>query len=89
MDNVTIGVLCSLIGAIVSFFTITIYYKQDGQHDGNISTKIDYIQRGVDDIRLDIKAQDNKIEGMIERIAKVEESTKSAHHRIDELSKEE
>ncbi|MCR3760431.1 hypothetical protein KYB31_15745 [Clostridium felsineum] len=85
MNNVTIGVICSLLGAVVSFFTITKYYQQGGQHDGNISTKIDYIQRGVDDIRIDIKAQDNKIEGIIERIAKVEESAKSAHHRLDNL----
>lgn len=67
MDNVTIGVICSLLGVVVSFFTITTYYKTNGQHDGNISTKIDYIQRGVDDIRIDIKAQDNKIEGLIEK----------------------
>ncbi|MFL0251416.1 hypothetical protein ACJDT4_13415 [Clostridium neuense] len=85
MDNVTIGVICSLLGVVVSFFTITTYYKTNGQHDGNISTKIDYIQRGVDDIRIDIKAQDNKIEGLIEKVAKVEESAKSAHHRIDTL----
>lgn len=85
MDNVTIGVICSLLGAVVSFISISIYYRQDGQHDGNISTKIDYIQRGVDDIRLDIKAQDNKIENIIERLAKVEDSTKSAHHRLDRI----
>ena len=43
----------------------------------------------MDDIRIDIKAQDRKISEVSERLIRVEESTKSAHHRIDEFMKEE
>jgi hypothetical protein len=47
--------------------------------------QLNYISRGVDDIKLDIKDQNRKISSLVERVAKVEESTKSAHHRIDDI----
>lgn len=89
MDNVTIGVICSLLGAVVSFFTITRYYKQDTKEEATSNTRLadrlDYISNGVDNIRIDIKAQAQKIDTMAERLTRVEESTKSAHHRLDSL----
>ena len=89
MDNVTIGVICSLLGAIVSFFTVVRYYKQNTQEETTDNTRLkdrlDYISNGVDNIRLDIKAQSMKIDNITERLTRVEESAKSAHHRIDGL----
>lgn len=89
MNNVTIGVICSVLGVIVSAFTITRLYKQDTKKDAEVSTELkaqlNYISKGVDDIRLDIRAQANKIDAIVERVTRVEESTKSAHHRIDNL----
>lgn len=93
MTNVTIGVLCSLLGAVVGVFTIMRLYKQDTKDEAASSTRLadrlDYISNGVDDIRIDIKTQAQKIDNIVERLARVEESTKSAHHRIDGLEREE
>ncbi|WP_143287327.1 hypothetical protein [Caloramator quimbayensis] len=62
--------------------------KDDRDSVGNavrLEAKVDYISKGVDDIRLDIKDHGRKIDDIDRRVTRVEESTKSAHHRIDEL----
>lgn len=93
MNEISVGLICSVVGAIVGFLGFIRFYKKDTQEEASCNTKLgidmEYIKRGVDDIRLDIKAQDRKISGLSERLVRVEESTKSAHHRIDGLEKEE
>ena len=59
--------------------------KEETKIQTRLETQLNYISRGVDDIKLDMKMQDNKINGVIERVAKVEESSKSAHKRIDDI----
>jgi hypothetical protein len=46
---------------------------------------VEYIKRGVDDIRLEQKAQGKRIDELTERVTRVEESAKQAHHRINRL----
>lgn len=93
MNGISIGVVCSVVGAVVGILGFIRFYKKDTQEEASCNTKLgidmEYIKRGVDDIRLDIKAQDRKISDVIERVVRVEESTKSAHHRIDGLEREE
>lgn len=85
--DVVISIVCSVIGAIVAVWGMTRYVRKDTQEDTasstRLETKLDYVSKGVDDIRLDIKDQGRKIDGMNERLTRVEESAKSAHHRID------
>ncbi len=50
-----------------------------------MATKLDFISQGVNNIQVKIEAQENKFIAMNERITRVEESTKSAHHRIDTI----
>ncbi len=89
--NVEITVICTIVGAIVGYMSLQKKNQKDIETDASqktvVATKLDYISKGVDDIRLDIKAQDTKISNVIERLIKVEESTKSAHHRLDTLEK--
>lgn len=91
-----IGIVCTLIGAVLGILGFTRTKKRDTIEDTReaqaeaskqtlVETKLDYISKGVDDIRLDIKAQDRKIQDVIERVTRVEESTKSAHKRIDSI----
>ncbi|NRS51026.1 hypothetical protein [Brevibacillus sp. HB2.2] len=49
---------------------------------------IEFIKRGVDDIRLDQKAQGKLFDELSERVTRVEESTKQAHKRLDRLDDE-
>lgn len=91
-----IGLCCTILGAGLGILGYTRTKKRDTREDTReaqnqatkqtlVETKLDYISKGVDDIRLDIKAQARDIQALKERIIKCEESTKSAHKRIDSI----
>lgn len=92
MNEISIALLCSLFGTLIGIAGYIRLSKKDIQEDTSSSTrletKLDYVSKGVDDIRLDIRDQGRKIEGMNDRLIRCEESTKSAHHRLDEHLKE-
>lgn len=92
METISIALICSIIGAGISYFTFqrnrTNDIRADTREEADTRAKLDYISRGVDDIRVDIKTQDRKINDMNERLIRAEESTKSAHKRIDGLEEE-
>ena len=58
---------------------------QQASADTNLRVDVEYIKRGVDDIRLEQKAQGKRIDDLAERVTRVEESAKQAHKRIDRL----
>jgi predicted RND superfamily exporter protein len=104
MNGISIAAICTIVGAVCTIVGTLIGYKtfrkdsekdtkdevrEDTRCNTRLESKLDYVSKGVDDIRLDIKAQDRKISEIVERVARVEESAKSAHHRIAELVKEE
>jgi len=60
----------------------------DAAIDTALKSDVDYIKRGVDDIKVDMRVQVAKIEDIDRRVTRVEESAKSAHKRIDTLEKE-
>lgn len=92
METITISVICSIVAAVISIATYNRNTNKDLKKNTEEGTytkaKLDYISKGVDDIRLDIKAQDRKIEDINSRLIRVEESTKSAHKRLDTFEKE-
>jgi septal ring factor EnvC (AmiA/AmiB activator) len=92
--TITIAVL----GAVGTLFGIFMGYqnsrksdtkdiKTNATEDAELRADIKYIARGVEDIRIDLKAQEKRHGELSERVARVEESTKSAHHRIDKIEK--
>ncbi|MBV4421005.1 hypothetical protein [Clostridium tyrobutyricum] len=89
----TVGLICSIVGTFVGYKSFKNETKRnfkqevsnDAKGDTQLKMQLDYISRGVDDIKLDIKDQNRKISSLIERVARIEESVKSAHHRIDDL----
>jgi hypothetical protein len=89
MDATTVGIISAVTGIIIGFLGYKRTATKDIKEESNAQTKLEmqlsYISRGVDDIKLDMKMQDTKINGVIERVAKVEESAKSAHKRLDDL----
>ena len=84
-----IGVIGTLAGFLISYLafqrTRDNDLKSDAQEDGVIKTKLDSIGKGVDDIRIDLKANEKQMFRMSEQLVRVDESTKSAHKRIDKL----
>lgn len=94
--NIEVTVICTIVGAIIGYMSYQKKNQKDIENDASqkalMSSKLDYISNAVDNIRIDfkelkidVKNQDAKVNSMNERLIKVEESAKSAHHRIDEL----
>lgn len=94
--NIEVTVICTIVGAIIGYMSYQKKNQKDIENDASqkalMSSKLDYISNAVDNIRIDfkelkidVKNQDAKVNSMNERLIKVEESSKSAHNRIDEL----
>ncbi|MFD0825869.1 hypothetical protein ACT8ZR_09340 [Neobacillus sp. M.A.Huq-85] len=88
-SQVLIGIVCTIIGAIVGVLTYNRNRDKDVRNDAAdtavIRTKLDNISSGIDSIRIDIKANEKRVSELSERVIRVEESTKSAHKRLDVL----
>jgi hypothetical protein len=48
-----------------------------------MDAKLDAIASGVDDIRVDMRTMRDRLQDFGERLTAVEQSAKSAHHRLD------
>ncbi|MFW7187354.1 hypothetical protein [Lysinibacillus sp. BNK-21] len=59
--------------------------KDDGKQSAEVSAQLQYISKGVDDIRIDIKANEKQVQVLSERVTRVEESQKSFHKRLDKV----
>ena len=93
---VTQEVLAYIIGIVGTISAIVfgvIAYKRNnkadneskGKENGMMMTEIGYIKSGVDDIKRKQERQEEHHIEVISRLTTVEESAKSAHHRIDGL----
>lgn len=89
--NIEVTVICTIVGAIIGYMSYQKKNQKDIETDAAqktlLATKLDYISKGVDDIRLDFKAQAREIQDIKMTIVKLKESIKSAHHRLDSLEK--
>ncbi|MDR7318932.1 hypothetical protein [Brevibacillus nitrificans] len=61
---------------------------QQASADTNLKVDVEYIKRGVDDIRAEQRSQGKEIEKLAERVTRVEESAKQAHKRLDRIDGE-
>lgn len=59
--------------------------KEDSTQMTTVIVKLENINDGVREIKSDIKAVKDEVESIKERVVIVEQSTKSAHKRIDTL----
>lgn len=96
MDFVTLAPLITVVAAISGIAlgwmgrarTISQDVERRASADALQRADVEYIKRGVDDIRLEQKAQGKRIDELAERVTRVEESTKQAHKRLDRLDDE-
>lgn len=97
--NIEIGLLISVLGLLVAFQGYQLNkhkhsteektsVKKDAESEAEIRARLGYISKGVDDIRIDLKANEKQMVALGERLTRVEESTKQAHKRLDNLEKE-
>lgn len=59
--------------------------RKDATETATINVKLDTINRGVDDIKIEQKTISKDIKELSDRVLVVEQSAKSAHHRIDDM----
>lgn len=85
MDWVSVlGVVSAIfLGWITFIRTIKKSIREDAGAGVQIQTDVDYIKRGVDEMRLEQKDQGRRFDALSERVTRVEESAKQAHKRID------
>ena len=90
--NILIGIVGVIVGLSINYSNyrkvqdknIKSETKEEASESSEIKTSLAYISKGVDDIRIDIKANERRVSELSERVTRVEESTKSAHHRLNE-----
>ena len=89
METISIALICTIGGFILSYAAFMRNkdnaIRAETKEDAETKAKLDYISKGVDDIRFDNKARDRQIQDLAKDMIEVKQSTKSAHHRIDEL----
>ena len=59
--------------------------QEKAERDTRINIKLDDISGDVKDVKYDISSVKKKVEDIDKRLIIVEQSTKSAHHRIDRI----
>lgn len=85
-----LGVFGTIVFAYLAFHKTTKDdSEENGKETGQILTELGYVKKGIDDLNAKIEKQEERYLRLIERIAKVEQSAKSAHKRIDQLTGQE
>lgn len=90
---ISIGLIFTIVGGIIGYATFYMNSKKNTKQETKeevamstkLDTKLDMISKNIDEIRLDNKEFTKSIQQFGERLSAVESSTKSAHHRIDQL----
>jgi len=84
-----IAALAGLSGILLGWHGKTKTYRdevaKEATADASLQTDVSYIKRGIDDIRVDLRMQGQRMDGLSERITRVEESAKQAHKRLDRI----
>lgn len=86
------AIVGGIAGIVFGLVTLFRNKKQDdnqqGRESGTVLSDLGYIKAGVDEIKSEQKEQRKTNIEFITRLTAVEESTKQAHKRIDELKHE-
>lgn len=90
---ISIGLVFTIIGGLIGYATFYMNSKKNTKQETKeevatstrLDTKLDMISKNIDEIRLDNKEFTKSMQQIGERLSTVESSTKSAHHRIDNL----
>lgn len=90
--NVIITCVAAICGIVFGYLTVQARIKneskQSGVEAGQLKVDIDYIKRSSDTTLLELKCLNRTVNNHADRLARVEESTKQAHLRINEIREE-
>lgn len=82
-EIIALGAL--VLSAIVALANGSRNTRADAANQAEVKAKLDGVARGVDEIRMDMRALKNDVSAHTAKLAELEGSCKSAHHRIDEI----
>lgn len=89
MNEIGIPILCTVLGIVISFLTFQRNNKKDIQSDTKefveVRTQLDYISRGIDDIKFNDRIRDDQLKNLNERLIIVESETKILFKRFERL----
>jgi hypothetical protein len=89
---ILISAAAAISGIILGWLGRSRTVRQDtvdeASQDARLRADMEYIKRGIDDVRLEQRAQGQRFDALAERVTRVEESAKQAHKRIDRLEAE-
>ena len=77
-----ISIDIAVLGFIAGRMSVS---KTEGERDGTLMTEVGYIKSSTDDIKKQLREQEQKHIEVVTRLSAVEQSAKQAHHRIDEI----
>jgi len=81
-----ISTLCAIVFGYLAFVRNRDKDKEtDVKHDATVLTEIGYIKANTDEIKQEQREQRKTNTEVIARLAAVESSAKSAHHRLDRI----
>lgn len=90
--DINTGVLIALIGCIVGLAGWLRNHDSDNEREtSNMTTvivKLENIRGSISDLKLDLKRTAEDLQSIDRRLTVVEESTKQAHKRINEIKGE-
>lgn len=85
-----ISVACTILGVSIGMSNLRRGQKADDQREGatlaDVAATLRHMGEHVSSIRHDMASIKGDIKEQHERVVRVEESTKSAHRRLDELA---
>lgn len=88
IDDKTLGMILAGLGGLLTLLAWLRTRRKDTQQDAGadagLRLDVDYIKRGVDTIQVDLRQMRENVGELSVRVARCEESCKSAHRRIDE-----
>lgn len=77
-----LGAGCTVLGTWLGYQN---GLKKEYNADGSLQSDVGYIKAGVDDLKKEQRSLNQMHYELAERVGRVEESAKSAHHRLDGL----
>lgn len=82
-------VLCTVLSLLVGILTFNRSRDKDVKNDASesavIKTKLDTISRGVENIQIEIKANEKRVSELAEKVIRIEESNKALHERVNKI----
>lgn len=80
-----IGVLSFVIGYVAHVRTGKKDVEEKASERATMNTQLSTISNGVQDIQVQVRSTEKRLDDVNDRVIRVEESTRSAHKRIDRV----